>query len=163
MPRPNQQSEVLPSLLDRLIDTEPDVSSEPAWQRSQGLRQFKESVRRDLEYLFNTRSPPAESRFQGEHTSHSIYNFGLPDVTNVTATHPEDQAWLCGLVAEAIRTYEPRLTNLRVTLREPKDGNLRELWLAIEADLLVDPYPEAVVFDTVVEPTSGRCRIQESR
>jgi type VI secretion system protein ImpF len=163
MARPSPQSETQPSILDRLIDNEPDVSSEPAWQRSQGLRQFKESVRRDLEHLFNTRSPPADSRYQGEHTSKSIYNFGVPEVTNVNTTHPDDQNWLCDTVADAIRTYEPRLANVRVSMRPPQDNNSRELWLAVEADLLVDPYPEAVVFDTIVEPTSGRCRIEESR
>ena len=42
---------LVPSVLDRLLDYEPDVKREPPKSRHQVLRELKQSVRRDLEAL----------------------------------------------------------------------------------------------------------------
>ena len=46
---------LLPSVLDRLIDQDPQVRQEAARGRSQLLKEMKLAVRRDLENLLNTR------------------------------------------------------------------------------------------------------------
>ena len=46
---------ITPSIVDRLLDFEPKISTEAPKSRSQGLRELKQSVRRDLEWLLNTR------------------------------------------------------------------------------------------------------------
>ncbi len=43
------------SVLDRLIDHEPDISGEAIPTRTQSVRQLKDGLRRDLEWLLNTR------------------------------------------------------------------------------------------------------------
>ena len=55
MARPDREPNLLPSLLDRLLDDRPGVTSEPAVSRAQSLRALKKSVARDLEALLNTR------------------------------------------------------------------------------------------------------------
>lgn len=54
------------SVLDRLIDHEPDRKTESEKNRHQFFTEIKESVRRDLETLLNTRfrclSPPEECK-----------------------------------------------------------------------------------------------------
>src|ERR1700676_598066 len=70
------------STLDRLIDRDPDVSTEPMPTRSQSVRQLKEAVRRDLEWLLKTRRvavPPDESL---KEVNRSLYVYGLPDFTS---------------------------------------------------------------------------------
>ena len=53
MERPIQQS-----LLDRLIDLDPLSKVEPMPTRAESIREFKAGVRRDLEWLLNSRRTP---------------------------------------------------------------------------------------------------------
>src|SRR5579863_8590318 len=55
MDRVNAESDLVASVLDRLIDHEPDVSTEPQVNRAARLGQVKESIKRDLEWLLNTK------------------------------------------------------------------------------------------------------------
>src|ERR1035438_7131003 len=66
MARPSAEfaTAVTLSTLDRLIDEDPTMSVEVMATRSHSVRQLKEGVRRDLEWLLNTRriaEPPDES------------------------------------------------------------------------------------------------------
>lgn len=62
MPPVDKEGPVTLSVLDRLIDSEPERNQEPPLTRSQSLRELRTALRRDLEWLFNTRctieSPP---------------------------------------------------------------------------------------------------------
>ena len=69
------------SILDRLIDEDPGVLSSRLLSRSQSVRKLKDAVRRDLEWLLNTRRiavPPDESLNE---VNRSLYIYGLPDFT----------------------------------------------------------------------------------
>jgi len=60
-------------------------------------------------------------------------------------------------VEEAIELFEPRLTNVRVvTMESPARAERRQIRFHIEALLKLDPDPERVEFDTVVETSSGK-------
>jgi len=63
MPTTEREGPVTLSVLDRLIDQEPERKLEPPLTRSQSLRELKAALRRDLEWLLNTRrtieEPPA--------------------------------------------------------------------------------------------------------
>jgi len=56
MSRFDNEIRVRPSVLDRLIDYEPEYSREAPASRVKNLRILKQSVRRDLEWLLNTRA-----------------------------------------------------------------------------------------------------------
>jgi type VI secretion system protein ImpF len=142
-------------LLERLADAAPGLGDPPVtWAES--VRQFKAAVRRDLEWLLNTRrnpDPPPDSLVE---LRRSLYNYGLPDITSLSRDSAADRTLLLRQVSEAIATFEPRLGNVRVSLKETDgDGHRRELRFVIEAVLRLDPNPEHVVFDTVLELTSG--------
>ena len=68
-------------LLDRLIDRDPKNSQEPLMSRAQSVRLLKESLRRDIEWLLNTRRIRDESTDPKAELTHSLYNYGLPDIT----------------------------------------------------------------------------------
>jgi type VI secretion system protein ImpF len=55
MSRYDNEIRVTQSVLDRLIDLEPRLSSEPPKSNATSLADLKQSVRRDLEWLLNTR------------------------------------------------------------------------------------------------------------
>ena len=72
------------SVLDRLIDQEPKRTTEAPHSAAQSLRDLKASLRRDIEWLLNTRcsiqDPPAGST----ELLHSLYTNGMPDVCSLS-------------------------------------------------------------------------------
>ena len=58
MARWEPEQTVTQSVLERLIDREPGTDSDSAQTRAQSVRQLKAALRRDLEWLLNTRRTP---------------------------------------------------------------------------------------------------------
>ena len=114
MARSDQDVTVTPSVLDRLIDLERAASVDPPANRTQSVRQLKASLRRDLEWLLNTRRNPDEAPEAYEHLSHSLYNYGLPDVSAMSVDSPRDRNRLLRMVELTIQMFEPRLASVRV-------------------------------------------------
>jgi len=154
MSRPNSEIRVTPSVLDRLIDLEPLESREAAKSRSAGLQELKASVRRDLEWLLNTRCHVDESGVQLEEAKRSLAFYGLPDIIGMNAKNSHEQVRLTKSLENAIRTFEPRFVNLKVTM-DPVEHTDRHLRFRIEANLDIEPTPEPIVFDTMLELGSG--------
>ena len=161
MPRHDGEPNLVPSLLDRLIDDEPRISSEPEAKRSATLAQLKASVRRDLEWLLNTKrllvAIPALSTEIGD----SVLAYGLPDFTHASFGLLDDQRELRRVIEEAVLRFEPRLTQVRVTLLEgnPNDRHLR---FRIDAMLDIEPTPEVVTFDSVLQMPARSIVVQDS-
>lgn len=160
MSRIDNEIRVTPSVLDRLLDFEPDVSSEAPKSRSKSLRDLKISVRRDLEWLLNSRCFPEEIDEQLEEVKKSVIVYGLPDITGISAKSHVEQKRLTEAMETAIRNFEPRFLNLKVTL-EPVNNITRMLKFRIEAQLNVEPTPEPITFDTVLQLGSGDFEVKE--
>jgi type VI secretion system protein ImpF len=156
MARTELERTVQYSLLDRLTDHDPQTRVEAPMTWAQSVRMLKASVRRDLEWLLNTRripEPPPEILTEVEQ---SMYSYGLPDITSLSRDSASSYARLLRQVERGIAQFEPRLTRVRVSLVETEGENARrELRFLIEAVLRMDPNPEPVVFDTVLEFSSG--------
>jgi type VI secretion system protein ImpF len=161
MPATAREGPVTLSVLDRLVDQEPERKLEPPLTRAQSLRDLKAALRRDLEWLLNTRRTIEESPASLKELEHSLYNYGLPDVSSLYLRSPNDQAMLLTSIKAAINLFEPRLLNVKVTL-EPAADDTRVIRFAIEGLLRMDPAPEHVLFDTVLEPMSGQYQVKGS-
>src|ERR1700733_4711145 len=147
------------SVLDRLIDLEPDTRVENPMSRAQSVRMLKASVRRDLEWLLNTRrivDPPDEAL---KEVNHSTYVYGLPDLSSLTMAAMGDRNRLVRQILATINLFEPRLDKVRLVLVEAPDQAKKDVRLRIEAMLKMDPVPEPVSFDTVIELKSGNCHL----
>lgn len=157
MPRTGNEIRVVPSVLDRLLDTEPEVSSESAVSRGKNLEQLKQSVRRDLQSLFNTRQsqqPPAGGELQN-----SLLSYGLPDFSSASTVSMLDQNRIREALEKAVARFEPRLRNVVVTLL-PAPATERALHFRIDARLRVEPAPAPVTFDTVLHIYNGEYEIR---
>jgi type VI secretion system protein ImpF len=152
--RSNQEFRVTPSILDRLIDNDPRSSQDPPPSRSASVADLKQAVRRDLEWLLNTRHSPNEVPHDLDEVNKSLAVYGLPDTTGIAADDANEQKRLIKAVENAIRTFEPRFIDLKVTLL-PITNVERELKFRIEANLDVEPAPEPVSFDTVLQTGRG--------
>ncbi|HEY0659519.1 MAG TPA: type VI secretion system baseplate subunit TssE [Pyrinomonadaceae bacterium] len=151
---------ITPSIVDRLLDFEPKVSTEAPKSRSQGLRELKQSVRRDLEWLLNTRHTADKVPEGLEEVNKSIAIYGLPDFTGLSSKNIDDRKSLIRSIETALRTFEPRFMNLKVTLVESNELE-RGVKFQIHAILRVEPTPEPVVFDTVLQVGSGEFKVEE--
>ena len=147
------------SALDRLIDLEPDNRMENPLSRAQSVRLLKSAVRRDLEWLLNSRRI-AELPDEGlKELNRSVYMYGLPDLSALTMASMADRNKMVRQVVGAINMFEPRLTNVRLVLVETPDAGKKDVRLRIDAMLRMDPVPEPVSFDTVIELKSGNCHL----
>jgi len=127
-----------------------------SWARS--VSEFKESVRRDVEWLLNTRRIAEPAPDQLEELQDSLYHYGLRDITSLSADAPETRTKLCRRIENTVVAFEPRLADVKVTVEDTGEGAKRELHFSIEGLLRMEPNPEQVVFDTVLETT--RCRFE---
>jgi type VI secretion system protein ImpF len=161
MARTELERTVQQSLLDRLVDLDPKDGAEAPMTLAQSVRAFKASVRRDLEWLLNTRRTPEPVPDELDEVASSVYTYGLPDISSMSRDAIESRTKLLRHVERTIAQFEPRLARVRVSLVEEEAENARrELRFIIEAILRMDPNPEQVMFDTVLEITSGEYQVK---
>ena len=147
------------SALDRLIDLEPESRMENPMSRSQSVRLLKNAVRRDLEWLLNSRRIAVTPDEGFKEVNRSTYVYGLPDLSALTMASTADRNRLVRSILATINLFEPRLTNVRLVVVETADAGKKDVRLRIEAMLRMDPVPEPVSFDTVIELKSGNCHL----
>ncbi len=164
---------VTQSLIDRLIDNEKDrgrdrstpVSpmADPYRSRSASVRGLKAALRRDLEWLLNTRRNPNAAPESMAELSQSLFNFGLPDFSALSADAPKDRQKLLVEIERTVALFEPRLKNIRVVLLEATGTGSRALRFQIEGSLQMDPSPEHVSFDGELQLANGDYQIRGER
>jgi type VI secretion system protein ImpF len=155
MPTIRADQLLLPSLLDRLIDNDPQVSHEASRNRSQLLRDLKQAVRRDLENLLNTRIRCVPFRSEFKELRMSLVNYGIPDLTGLSLGGPKEREEFRRTIQSVIRQFEPRLKNLEVRIIAQPDTIERTIRFHIEAILEAEPAPEPIAFDSTVRLTTG--------
>jgi len=151
---------LLPSVLDRLIDNDPQVHREPPLTRNQLLRDLKLAVRRDLENLLNTRIrclpwPPELSELK-----QSLVTYGIPDLTGTSLGSSKEREEFRRTIQSVILLYEPRLKKLHVSLRDQTEAIDRTIRFHIEAILQAEPAPEPVAFDSTLRLTTGSFEVK---
>jgi type VI secretion system protein ImpF len=146
---------LVPSVLDRLMDFEPDVTREPPKGRNQVLRELKMAVQRDLENLLNTRQRCLSLPPELKELKKSLVNYGIPDFLGASMSAARDREEFCRNIQTVIRQFEPRFKTVTVQLLSNAETLDRTLRFRIDALLYADPAPEPVVFDSTLEPASG--------
>lgn len=127
--------------------------------RSQSVRLLKSAVRRDLEWLLNSRricDPPDEAI---KEVNRSVYIYGLPDLSALSMAAAADRSKLVRQILATINMFEPRLANVRLVVVDSPDSAKKDVRLRVEAMLRMDPVPEPISFDTVIELKSGNCHL----
>lgn len=167
MPAPGSNETLLqPSLLDRLLDDDPAVQQEPAWRQAAAISVLRKSVCRDLQNLLNARRPLSAAVERFPELRASLAEYGLPDLQSLKIREDHDHSRICRYVEELIRTFEPRLREVRVIpVRRTENGPIPERTLAfdIEAVLTVDPVSEAVLFSAQLHSGRGDFDVEARR
>jgi type VI secretion system protein ImpF len=147
------------SVLDRLIDRDPKNRAEIPFTRAQSLRELKLNLKRDLEWLLNTRKTIEPSPDSARETVRSVYHYGFADISSKSVLSTRDHSDLLRDMEAAITFFEPRLKRTKVRM-EQVQGRDRVLKFVIEGLLCMDPAPEAVRFDTVLELGKGEYEVK---
>lgn len=155
--------QLLPSLLDRLLDDHPEESREPAWREVQVVRLLKTSLCRDLQNLLNASRVLSVIPERYAALKTSLLNYGLPDLQSMEVREDHDLGHLCRLIEESIQAFEPRLQGVRVRPvvdaddKKPIDRRVR---FEIEAVLVVEPLREPVLFSSSLDVASGEFAVE---
>jgi type VI secretion system protein ImpF len=156
-----------PSLLDRLTDDEPEKTQESRNQRVLSPSKLRESVRRDLAWLFNTTNlmsmRPEIADYP--HLPKSVVNFGLPDLAGHTANSIEIPV-LERTIREAIWDFEPRLVknSVKVTILLDEDEmSHNTMSFTVEAVLWAQPLPLRLFLRSQIDLETGVVAVDELR
>jgi type VI secretion system protein ImpF len=145
---------VLPSVLDRLLDDRVRPVHAGERGRTQQLMELRNAVRRDLEALLNShrfcRTPPENT----EQLDRSLLQYGAPDFFAVNAGSTAAREEFRRAVEEAIRRFEPRFKHVTVKLVDDGASTDRTMRFRIDALMYADPAPDAVSFDSLLDPSS---------
>ncbi len=162
MSRLDKRKRLRPSILDRLLDDEPGNKIDVLAGAQDHLRQLRDSVRRDLENLLNTRyrvvAPPEDLT----ELEVSLMNYGLPDLATLNIINMDKRREFVRELEAVLKTYEPRFKTVKVRTLDTGENTDRTLRFRIDATLYADPAPETVVFDSVLYPVSRSVNVEES-
>ena len=151
------------SILDRLIDASPEIRSETIHPGdSNSITTLKNSVRRDLESLFNSRYRINDLPDQYSEINNSLINYGLPDLATINMIDIDKRSNFCQKIETTIKYFEPRFQSVKVRYLENIDHTDRTLRFRIEAVLFAEPMPEKIIFDSILEPISRNISIEEA-
>lgn len=153
-----------PSLLDRLVDDAPGETVESRDRRTISIRQLREAVRRDLNWLFNAKSLPIDHPgWQYEHVRQSVVNFGMPDLAGVP-TSANRARRIQASMRSAVEWFEPRIvaSTLEVsTFIDTREGVLDNVYVTeIRAEACPVPVPEPLFVRAKVDVETGECEVQ---
>jgi type VI secretion system protein ImpF len=157
-----KDQQLVPSVYDRLVDEDITAQHENPKSRNQILRELKQSVRRDLENLLNTRWRCAAWPPDLDQLDLSLVNYGIPDFTGASMGTAANRDHLRRIVERVVKTFEPRFKTVHVELLENREHEDRILRFRIDALLYAEPAPEPVVFDSELEPTSATFEVTTS-
>lgn len=146
-------------LFERLVDDEPESQVEAQPLRVLEVEALRESVRREVARLLNTRRPHSEALQDREELT--VLDYGIPDFSHLAAASPSDRQHLGAILVRAISTFEPRLSQVEVSLEQPP-GSKTKLVGWIKAILEVGSVKEPVSFPLAIGLETGETTMLES-
>ena len=159
------QDRLQPALLDRLTDDEPDKKQEPREARVVSKSRMRQSVLRDLVWLFNTTRLEAVTDLTKEPlVRRSVLNFGLPALAGATASSL-DITDLARAVREAILTFEPRILpeslQIKTVLEAGALDHHNVIGVEIHGELWAQPVPLEFLVRTEFDLETGKVQIAD--
>lgn len=153
-----------PSLLDRLIDDEPQKQVEAREKRVLSVRQLRESVKRDLAWLLNTTNYESGQSLEGfPEVKSSVLNFGIPELAGHLASDADVVAMETEL-REAVARFEPRILqptlNVKVVVSE-REMSHNAMIFDIQGDLWAQPLPQHLYLKTEMDLETGDVAVMD--
>ena len=149
LPRDSKAREGARALLfDRLVDLDGAEKTEQQPLRVLTVEGLRDSVRRELQRLLNTRSPTLPEELEGKEWT--VLDWGLADYSGWYTRSAPSQTRLARLIERTIRAFEPRMLDPKVTVEE-REGSDRGLSVVLEGTVRVGTLLEPVSFPLALE------------
>jgi len=149
------------SVLDRLVDYDPRNRNEAPLTRAESVRRLRTAVRRDLEWLLNSRRVATSPDQELIELNKSAYVYGLPDISSVHLSNLGEQQRLLAAIEKTVQIFEPRLTDVRVIpMIDDSKKSIQRLDFRIEGLLMMDPAPEHISFDTTLDAVNQNYKVR---
>jgi len=161
MARVDKTKKLRPSVLDRLFDNETHNQTDRDPDHHQLLKQLRNSIRRDLEFLLNTRFYISEPPDSFPELNKSLLNYGLPDLATVNIIDIDKRNEFSRKLEQTLNYFEPRFKSVKVSFLKNFDKTDRTLRFRIDAVIYADPLPEVVVFDSILESATRTVSVKE--
>jgi type VI secretion system protein ImpF len=162
MARVDKAKKLRPSVLDRLLDNDPGNARERDVDQHQKLKQLRNSVRRDLEDMLNTRFRVVEPASEFRELQKSLLNYGLPDLATINIFDKMKRQEFIDHLETLLTEFEPRFKSVKINFMENSNTADKTLRFKIDAVLYADPSPEVVVFDSTLEPVTRTVNVEDT-
>lgn len=166
MAETSSRERLQPSLLDRLTDNAPESRRETFDQQTLTFPQLRQAVMRDIAWLLNTTNLATTDDLDGlPLIVKSTINYGVPGLAGLINTSSRLHSIESG-IAEAIRTFEPRIRPDTLEVRQRENGRDQAspaISFEIEGELWAQPVPEQLFLETSIELETRLAVVTDSR
>ena len=158
----NTREKLQPSLLDRLIDENPEQLNESRDKRIMNVSKLRECVIRDISHLLNTHHMEGNTELdEFSEVSSSVVNYGISGLTgfsmhNIDIHEAERQ------IRQAILNFEPRILKdtLKVNMtRDTEKSSNHAFVFKIEGQIWAIPIPLMLMLKTEIDLETGSVNV----
>jgi type VI secretion system protein ImpF len=110
---------------------------------------IQKTIHNNLQILLETRSLGITNEEKLSQAERSVLTFGLPDFANMSFSNPQAQLELCQTIKSRIKIFEPRLTNVQVSILN--NDQVIERSLKIRIDAMVRSMKQVTSFELEVK------------
>lgn len=151
------------SILDRLVDANPDAQTDPPSSMVDQVREMREAIRRDLEALLNTRRCPVATPGGLVELKDALHAYGVDGIVSANLVTDESKIALARSVERRIALFETRLSDVHVTILNNRSSVERTLRMRIQASFrLYDGMPP-ISFESTIDPSTQRFLVEAAR
>lgn len=160
-----------PSLIDRLSNDEPDFYDSSDVDASgqvrrhanktksrEAVKRYEDSVRRDLEWLFNSRRVKDDRLTRYPELQTSVFYYGIPDLNSEDPSRTHDKDELLHNMEDAVARFDQRLRDVNIEFGSQVLGS-HLLHFHISGVVIMDPVPAEVAFQSSLDPINGECKV----
>lgn len=158
----SEEINVRAPLFDRLVDPPPfdrSAGREHRPFRTLDRQELRESVRRELQRLFNSRAAAPVSRL--EERELTVIDYGVPDFATLSLKNPLDRERMAAILVRTVTAFEPRLREVRVEVRE-LEGEKAAMWATVDGMLVFDSVREPISFPAILRPALGASEVRDA-
>ncbi|MDD2759745.1 MAG: type VI secretion system baseplate subunit TssE [Methylomonas sp.] len=158
------QDRLQPSLLDRLTDDAPEKSVESREQRVLSIRQLRQSVLRDLSWLFSTSGfDTMVDLTDYPWVARSVINYGCP-LSSGTSVSGMDVVKIERKLRQSIIDFEPRILADTLVVKLVTDEgimNQQSVAFTIEGELWAQPLPTHLFIRSSFDLETGEVTVKD--
>lgn len=161
----NTHEKLQPSLLDRLVDDNPEQMNESRDKRIMNVSKLRDCVIRDISHLLNTHHMEGNTELDNfDEVPSSVVNYGISGLTgfsihNIDIHEAERQ------IRQAIINFEPRIlkNTLQVNMtRDTEKSNNHAMVFKIEGQIWAIPIPLTLMLKTEIDLETGSVNVVQT-